>query len=281
MNADDWKRLKAVELTNIGLAPTTTRHNLWALDKWRLFCANDGIHSLRDFDDKCAVAWIDWIRGQDYSAASIRSLCVPPLRCIEALAQMDAKAVHASFVFPSARLPKAKATYRKSALSEARLSQIKAACLADIGAIQRVDCVLDLTPFVVLFCIRTGMNAESVLELSGDCVVALPGQRGKWVQWNKGRSGGALQDYYEPDVWGPLEIVEFVRGLDATPLLERRDGLEGQTSAGMVCKPQPSPVHARTNPSGYGNPAVPAHPRSFEGAGIPPESLDTAPQLSG
>ena len=229
MNADDLKKLEqtGARLTK-GLQSRSLSRAKHTLRLWSEFCVESRVERLRSCDSAVAMAWINWLQTRGYADSALRDVCMFPLRCVELLKQLEPDAVSPDFVLPSAHIPAPKAGYRGTVLSEAQLKGIIEACLEDISGAEEMT-ALALIPFLVLFCVRTGMNVESALRLPRNCTVPHPEKTGMWVLWQKRRSKGAMRDYYEPLPygWGALEIIAFLQSHTQGPVLfsnKKRDG---------------------------------------------------------
>lgn len=190
------------------------RNAQWAMRRWYQFCAKIGLKSWRDCDVKVAIAWLGWLNEQGLSVKSILNVGAVPLRCLEMLQQMEPEMVHPEFVIPTAHFPRVSIRYRKPVMSPDRIEEVMLLCVnevADVTEITRES----LVPFVVLFCVRTGINVGSVLSLPRGC--AFPDEGGHWIRWRKDRSKGPMREFHEPMVWGAVEVIHRLEALHEYP----------------------------------------------------------------
>ena len=233
MNEFDRKKMEVMcERQSLGLSALGKKHAHACLRKWFLFCDREKITSLSDFSLDCATRWVQWLEKQGYAPGSIIMYGTPPLRCLEGVQQLDPTVVHPTFSFPTAHFPQRDKGYKKSVLSEGRLQHIRDVCLEEVETISEITDATSLTPFVVLFCIRTGMNVDSVLDLGRNCVTSHLGKSGRTIRWTKHRSTGTVRDYYEPMPWGALEIVDYLSTRTEGPYLFSYLGPNGWTRWG-------------------------------------------------
>ena len=197
-----------------GLSKETRAHYGHSLELWATYCTHAGITSWQDCSVEVAVDWIGWIRKRGYKDQSVRHVGIFPLRCLELLQQLQPDATHPQFAIPYAQLPVSYSAYRGEVISEARLRDIMYLC---VQAVEETTVLTRATivPFLVLFCLRTGMNVDSVLGLPRDCTVETG--EGHTVYWQKDRSSGGMHDYYGPADWGAVEIIQALLRMHSNP----------------------------------------------------------------
>jgi integrase len=213
----EWKLLLEMrDHLALGLVSKTLTGYDASLEVWRQFCEEVSITSWTQCSVDVAVGWMGWIRKRGHAESGVRQVAVFPLRCLELLQQLKPKAVHPTFVIPYAQLPVSYSSYRGEVITEARLKQIMAHCVREVEE-TTVLSRTSIIPFLVLFCLRTGMNVDSVMNLPRDCTVATGA--GHTVYWQKNRSRGAMHDYYGPADWGAVEIIHALLRMHDNPFV--------------------------------------------------------------
>ena len=194
----------------------TKNNAVLAMKYWFEYCSQVNLTSWRDCDYPATLAWIAWVKARGFSASHALGVVSIPLRCLELLQQVEPESVHKSFVIPTAHLPQRVLSYRKQAIDSARLDRMLQDCVCEVEKTTVTD-KSSVVPFLVLFCLRTGMNVSSVLTLQRGCTRADRG--GHWIYWNKERSVGAMRNWYEPEPWGAVEIIHHLEDIHSHPYI--------------------------------------------------------------
>ena len=217
MKAGEVERLtKMRDRLMEGLAKGTVQGQGYAFGYWMQYCRSVGMETWLECDTKMAVGWIGWLRKRGLGSNSVRKAAVFPLRCVELLQQLEPCSVNPAFAIPYAQLPLIRRGYRNATISEGQMREITVRCIREIEGSATLTRP-GLVPFLVLFLLRTGMNVDSVLGLTRDCIV--PHEGGHLLYWEKRRSAGHMRDYYGPLRWGPPEIINALLKLHENRLV--------------------------------------------------------------
>jgi len=207
MRAGEDEKLRAAgERLLVGLAKHTVAQRRASLGRWLDFCRRAGLKTWRDCDVAVATGWIGRLQGMGVAPQTVRQTATFPFRCVELLQQLEPESVNPKFAVPYAQLPVIRRGYRGPVMTERRLADLVALCVREIegsaGALDRAG----LVPFLILFCIGTGMNVDGALGLRRGCLVR--NDDGHWLYWRKDRSKGSMRAHHGPLRWGPVEIVQ-------------------------------------------------------------------------
>jgi integrase len=147
-----------------------------------------------------------------------------PLRCVEHLKQVEPASVHSAFAVPRALVPRILPAYHGKVLSQDIVRKILRMSCHDVAHTRALNAT-SITGFLVLFCLRTGMNVDSVLNLPRGCAVPTDDGSGHWIYWEKERSQGGMLEFHEPAVWGAVEVIHRLEQMHDRPLLFSVEGI--------------------------------------------------------